>query len=131
MADGIGNEISVFLDDISKKINSTDDIIIATVDKYADEFYKNVKDASQKHGNLGDKYTKTKIVDGYKYGYEFEFKGNAPNGEPYEKIANVLNYGWKKRVGRYAPTHFITNQIIKLAGINRAVDEQVEKMFNN
>lgn len=56
------------------------------------------------------------------YGYRAEFKGNAPNGEPYQKIANILNYG---RAGKTAPTYFITRAIRRL----KKVDANIEKRF--
>ena len=74
-------------------------------------------------GGLKKSFKITKITTKRNwYGYRAEFEGNAPNGQPYEKIANVLNYG---SPGKMAGKFFITRAVRRLKGL----DDKIEKVF--
>lgn len=62
------------------------------------------------------------------YGYRAEFEGEAPNGEPYQKIANVLNYGKPAddNGGAIAGTFFVTKAIRKLQGMDERIEARIE-----
>jgi len=75
-------------------------------------------------GGLARSFKRTKTDTDKKYGYKLEFEGDAPNGEPYAKIANILNSG----SSTIAPRRFVTKAVKKLKGLDdRAVQRFEEK----
>lgn len=56
-----------------------------------------------------------------RYGYRLEYEGNAPDGTPYAKIANVLNNG----SSTIKPKRFMTKAVKKLKGL----DDRAAKRF--
>lgn len=72
-------------------------------------------------GGLKASLKRTKIQGGKRYGYRLEYEGNAPDGTPYAKIANVLNSG----TSNMKPRRFITKAVRKLKGL----DERAAKRF--
>lgn len=57
------------------------------------------------------------------YGYSIEFVGENSKGVPYQKIANILNYGTSYIKG----TRFITKAIHNLKGM----DDRINERFKN
>ena len=53
------------------------------------------------------------------------FEGENPEGIPYEKIANALNYGTKDL--KINPTYFYTKAIRKLKSIDKDIDKIYEE----
>lgn len=74
-----------------------------------------------KTGGLVESLTKTKIDTGKRYGYKLEYEGNARDGTPYAKIANILNSG----TSEIRPRKFIAKAVRKLKG----VDDRTKKRF--
>ena len=67
---------------------------------------------------------KSKIVARYKwYGYSVEFQGQNRKGVPYQKIANILNYGTSYVKG----TRFINKAIRNL----KDMDDRIYERFKN
>ena len=58
------------------------------------------------------------------YGYRIEFEGENEDGIPFQKIANILNFGSSTIKG----TRFITKAIRKLRGMDQRILERYEKM---
>jgi hypothetical protein len=54
-----------------------------------------------------------------------EYEGNAPDGTPYAKIANVLNSGTSK----INPKRFITKAVRKLKGLDDRAAKRWEEML--
>ena len=57
------------------------------------------------------------------YGFRIEFEGDDPNGVPYQKIANVLNFGSSTIQG----SRFISKAIRKLKGMDARIAERFNK----
>lgn len=58
------------------------------------------------------------------YGYEITFDGFDKDGTPYQKIANILNYGTSKTQG----TRFVNKAVRKLKGMDDRIAARAEKM---
>jgi hypothetical protein len=81
-----------------------------------------IDNTPHKTGGLKESLRKTKIDSGNnRYGYRLEYEGNAPDGTPYAKIANILNHG----TSNIKPRRFITKAVRKLRGL----DDRVSKRF--
>jgi hypothetical protein len=65
-------------------------------------------------GGLKAALRKTDIQGGGRYGYRLEYEGNAPDGTPYAKVANILDHG----TSRIKPKRFITKAVRKLKGLD-------------
>jgi len=73
-------------------------------------------------GGLKASLRKTEISKENRYGYRLEYEGDAPDGTPYAKIANILNNG----TSTIKPRRFITRAIKKLKGL----DDRAAKRFD-
>ena len=60
------------------------------------------------------------------YGYRIEFEGDDPKGVPYQKIANILNYG----TSNFKGTRFMTKAIRKLRGMDDRIFERFENKID-
>ena len=60
------------------------------------------------------------------YGFRIEFEGNNEQGVPYQKIANVLNFGTSHIQG----TRFISKAIRKLKGMDKRIAERFEEKMD-
>ena len=60
------------------------------------------------------------------YGYRIEFQGKNEHGEPYQKIANILNYG----TSNFQGTRFISKAIRKLRGMDDRIAQRFEGKQN-
>ena len=103
------------------------------VDKFSNQFEKDVvASIPNKTGRLLKSFRKVKVPREKWYGYDFEFVGINENGVPYEKIANVLNYGrpagFKNNVkfGEITPRKFIYKAVRKLKKLDKAIVENYE-----
>ena len=146
--DGISKELNSFIEDKLAKIpECAEEAIKETVDIYAQRFYQNVKITTPRrtdystniNTDLYNKIVKEKITNrGNKYyGYRIYFEGEFRNGNynmPYEKLANILNYGSNtrqlKKDGTYGNTYqnvvatrFISKEIKKLKGIEKSIND--------
>jgi HK97 gp10 family phage protein len=74
-----------------------------------------------KTGGLKASLKRTKINTKTRYGYRLEYEGNAPDGTPYAKIANVLNNGSSTIKAK----RFMTRAVKKLKGL----DDRAAKRF--
>ena len=148
--DGLTKEFETFFNEVLGKLgDSAIDIIKDTVDKYSLELYKEVKKKTpsakkiENSVNLADRLTKKKVTNkgAFYYGFKIFYEGEFKQGSkmvPYEKLANILNYGavtkQKKKDGTYGEkytniesTRYITNAITKLKGI----DPEINKRFKD
>lgn len=126
--DGISKELDSFFDNIAtigeEAIQATKEVI----DEATEQVYNGIRqDVPVKTGGLRDSIKCTKVDGGDWYGYDIEFEGNAPNGEPYQKIANILNYGVpaSENSGGVSGRHFVANNIKKLKGLNDKIEARI------
>ena len=122
--DGINKEMSEYFNSLTEKTEQAVEAIKEQIDIEAEEFRKQLEQTAPKGATLGllNSLRKTKLVVRRKwYGYSVEFEGYNKKGEPYQKIANILNYGTITIQG----TRFISRAIRKLKGM----DERIENRF--
>ncbi len=122
--DGINKEMSEYFNSLTEKTEQAVEAIKEQIDIEAEEFRKQLEQTAPKGATLGllNSLRKTKLVVRRKwYGYSVEFEGYNKKGEPYQKIANILNYGTSTIQG----TRFISRAIRKLKGL----DERIENRF--
>ena len=103
------------------------------VDEASETLYAGLEnDVPVRTGGLRRSLKKAKASSPDWYGYKIEFEGNAPNGEPYQKIANVLNYGRgaSETSGGTAGEHFIEKNVRKLRGLNDKIEARFEAKIN-
>lgn len=122
--DGITEEMSEFLNSVSSAASKARKIGEQVIDTEVQQFSGNVEPRIPVDtGGLKASYTVEKDTSRKNwYGYNVEFKGNAPNGEPYQKIANILNYGTPHIAG----TFFITNAVKRLKGLTDRINARIE-----
>ena len=80
-----------------------------------------IENTPENTGGLKAALVKTDAKRGSRYGYRLEYEGNAPDGTPYAKIANVLNSG----TSTVKPRRFITKAVRKL----KWLDDRAAKRF--
>lgn len=127
--DGITEELSEFLQGLSDLDACTKLAFESVIDEEAEKFKQQVQNSTPvKTGGLKASF---KVERGFDrkhwYGYNAEFEGNAPNGEPYQKIANVLNYGKPadEHSGAIAGSHFITKAVSRLKGMDERIEARI------
>lgn len=146
--DGLTKELDTFFSNVLGQLgDSAVDIIKETVDKYSLELYKEVKKNTpsakkpENSVNLADRLTRKRVTNkgAFYYGFKILYEGEFQRGNqmvPYEKLANILNYGavtkQKKKDGTYGQkyenikaTRYISNAITKLKGL----DPEINKRF--
>lgn len=123
--DGISKLMSEAIDEVKDLGEQAVTVAKEVIDTEAKGFNNGVKNKIPVNtGGLKESFKfgrKTDKGDSW-YGYEAEFEGNAPNGEPYEKIANILNYGTPTIAG----SHFITKEVKKLKGMDNRIEARIE-----
>lgn len=135
----MNDEITKVFDEFYKEClgqvkTKTIEAIQEEVDKFSDKFEDDLKGTIPVNsGGLLKSLTKVKQPRTNWYGYNFEFKGSNKNGVPYEKIANVLNYGRPAGVssggvkyGEIIPRKFIYKAIKNLRKLDDAITENFE-----
>lgn len=127
--DGITEELSEFLNGIKaigpRARKAAEEVIDSEVDTFSQAVEPRIpKDT----GGLERSFTVRKDTSRRNwYGYSVLFEGNAPNGEPYEKIANIANYGTPYRAGSF----FITKAIKRLRGMDSRIEARIEAEIAN
>ena len=123
--DGISKMMGDFLDSIGDLGTVARKTAEGVIDTEAEGFRKQVEPRIPVDtGGLKESFTLEKCNDSGKdwYGYRAGFDGNTPRGEPYEKIANIQNYG----NSRVAGTLFVTKAIKKLKGMDDRIEARIE-----
>ncbi len=113
--DGLTEALGNYFNNIGKVgeivIESLKEQIDLETDGVECELQDNTPEAT---GGLKSSLKRTKLPGGKRYGYRLEYEGNAPDGTPYAKIANILNSG----SSTIKPRRFITKAIRKLKGLD-------------
>lgn len=124
--DGVSKQLTDYFEGIKGKGEMAIQAIQEQVDIEAEEVRRALETTAPKGATLGllNSLRKTKIVARRSwYGYTVEFEGNNRKGEPYQKIANILNYGTSTIQG----TRFISRAIRKLKGMDERINERFKK----
>lgn len=123
--DGITQEMADFLDGVSRAASGVRKIAEGVIDGEVQSFSERVTArVPVATGGLRNSFKVERDTSRGRnwYGYDASFEGNAPNGEPYEKIANILNYGTPHMAG----TQFVSNAVRKLKGMDDRIEARIE-----
>ncbi|MGI6593699.1 MAG: HK97 gp10 family phage protein [Christensenellales bacterium] len=117
--DGVTKQLSEYFKQLEQVGDKAIEAIKEQIDIEAESVEKEIRANTPigKTGGLASSFTKTKIDTGKRYGYKLEYEGNAPDGTPYAKIANILNSG----TSEIKPRRFITRAVRKLRGMDERI----------
>ena len=122
--DGITKQLSEFFERIDEFSDMAIVAVKEQIDIEANAVFEEIKTGTpQRTGGLKNSLIKTSIDTPKRYGHKIEYEGNAPDGTPYAKIANILNSG----SSTIKPKKFISKAIHKLKGL----DERAAKRFED
>ena len=126
--DGVTKELNDYLESVGKIGNKSKEAIKEQVDIEAEVVRAELeRTAPRDTGGLVRSLIKAKCtVRRNWYGYRIEFEGEDPKGVPYQRIANILNYGSSTIKG----TRFIAKAIRKLRGMDERIAERFENRAN-
>ena len=124
--DGVSKELNDYLESLSGIGDKSKEALKAQVDIEAETVRSALdKTAPRKTGNLAKSLVKVEVTNRKNwYGYRIEFEGNNQHGVPYQKIANILNFGSSTIKG----TRFISRAIRKLRGMDDRIAKRFEDM---
>lgn len=128
--DGVTKELAEYFEKLERLGDVAIEAIKEQIDIESDRTEKEIRDNTPQGetGGLLRALTRTKIDNGKKYGYRIEYAGENEKGEPYEKIANILNSG----SSTIKPRRFIARAVKKLKGMDdRAVKRFKEKAMED
>ena len=123
--DGTTKEIADYLESVGNMAGKSIEAIMQQVDIEAETLKAQLlKTAPRRYGGLVSSLVKVEVTNRHEwYGYRLEFEGNDVHGVPYQRIANVLNFGSSTIKG----TRFISKAIRRLRGM----DDRIAKRFND
>ncbi len=122
--DGLTEALANYFADLSKVGDIAVESLKEQIDEETDGVERELQDNTpEATGGLKASLKRTKLSSGKRYGYHLEYEGNAPDGTPYAKIANILNSG----SSAIKPRRFIAKAVKKLKGL----DDRVAKRFED
>ena len=124
--DGLTQSLGAYFDELKNIGNKAVDAIKEQIDEETDTVERELQtNTPVKTGGLKSSLKRTKINAKTRYGYRLEYEGDAPDGTPYAKIANVKNNGSSTIKAK----RFMTKAVKKLKGLDdRAAKRFVEKI---
>ena len=137
--DGISKEMNDYLNSFYNIGDLALDEFKAVIKDAVNDYFINVqKWTPRKTSELVQSLVVEEIKDQYKfYGFNVYFKGENSEGQSYQKIANVLNYGRAAGVsstGRAYPAiagrYFISNAIKRLRGLDKRIEIAIDKKLS-
>ena len=122
--DGVVKELAAYFE----KLETLGDIAVEAIKEQVDIEAGQAESAiasgtPEETGGLARSLRKTKIETEKRYGYRLEFEGENDKGEPYAKIANILNSG----TSTIKPRRFITRAVKKLKGLDSRAAQRFEE----
>ena len=124
--DGISKEINDYFESIKDYGDKAIEALQEQIDIESEDFRKVLEQTAPKGATRGllNSLRKTKLVARRQwYGYSVEFEGTNRKGVPYQKIANILNYGTSSIKG----SRFISRAIRRLKGMDERIAERFAK----
>jgi len=124
--DGVSKELNDYFESLGKKSEMAVEALQEQIDIEAEEIRKELEATAPKGATLGllNSLTKVRLTARKEwYGYSVTFEGKNRRGEPYQKLANILNYGTSHIQG----TRFISRAIRNLRGM----DARIAERFSN
>jgi len=122
-SDGVTKELYEFLESVGQVAGKSKEAIKEQVDIEAVRVAL-AQTAPKATGGLMRSLVKAEVTNRKNwYGYRLEFEGSDKAGVPYQKIANILNFGSSTIKG----TRFISKAIRKLRGMDDRIAKRFEK----
>lgn len=123
MSDGITKQLQDYFESLGKLGDMAIESIKEQIDIETDGVERElVSNTPENTGGLKSSLKRTQINTAKRYGYRLEYEGNAPDGTPYAKVANILNSG----SSTIKPRRFVTKAVKKLKGL----DDRTAIRFN-
>jgi len=126
--DGVTKTLADYLESIGDMAGKSKEAIKQQVDIEAEGLRNQLhKTAPRRYGDLVRSLSKVEVTNRHNwYGYRLEFSGNNKDGVPFQRIANVLNFGSSTIKG----TRFISKAIRKLRGMDDRIAKRFEDITN-
>ena len=124
--DGVSKQLAEYFEDLAEFGDYAVQAVQEQVDLEVEKLINQLEQTTPRGATLGllNSLKKSKIVARYKwYGYSVEFEGQNRTGVPYQKIANILNYGTSSIKG----PRFINKAIRNL----KDMDDRIYERFKN
>ena len=124
--DGVSKQLAEYFEKLTEFSDYAVQAVQEQVDLEVEKLINQLEQTTPRGATLGllNSIKKSKIVARYKwYGYSVEFEGQNRKGVPYQKIANILNYGTSYITG----TRFINKAIRNL----KDMDDRIYERFKN
>jgi len=123
--DGLTEALGAFFEELEKVGDTAIESLKEQIDIEADGVERELTENTLegKTGGLKASLRRSKIASGNRYGYRLEYEGDAPDGTPYAKVANILNSG----TSTIKPRRFITKAVKRLKGL----DDRAAKRFED
>lgn len=124
--DGVSKQLEEYFEQIADYGEFAIKAVQEQIDIEVEKLVKQLEETTPRGPTLGllNSLRKSKIVVKYNwYGYSIEFEGENRKGVPYQKIANILNYGSSTIKG----TRFINKAIHNL----KDMDDRIFERFQN
>ena len=125
--DGISKQLNDYFESIKEYGEMAIKIIQEQIDIEVDIVRAELEQTAPRGATLKllNSLTKAQITNRRNwYGYSLTFEGENKHGVPYQKIANILNYGTSTIQG----TRFISRAIHKLKGIDDRIAERFSRL---
>lgn len=124
--DGVSKQLAEYFEQIAEFGDYAIEALQEQIDIEVENLMKQLESSTPRGQTLGllNSLRKSRIVAKKNwYGYAVEFVGKNPKGVPYQKIANILNYGTSTIKG----TRFITKAIHNLRGMDDRIYSRFKK----
>jgi len=124
--DGATKELNDYLESLKQAGSLATEAITQQIDLEAEKVRAALTKTAPrgKTGGLVASLTKAQVAGRREwYGYSLTFKGSHPDGTPYQKIANILNFGTSHIKG----TRFISKAIRQLRGMDDRINARFEE----
>lgn len=124
--DGVSKQLSEYFEEISEYGDYAIEAIKEQIDLEVDKLVNVLEQTTPRGATLGllNSIRQSKIVAKPNwYGYSVEFAGENRKGVPYQKIANILNYGTSTIKG----TRFINKAIHNLKDMDERIYERFQR----
>lgn len=128
--DGISRQLAEFFDQISDYGELAIEALKEQIDIEVEALMRQLEETTPRGPTLGllNSLRKAKIEAKRNwYGYSVEFVGEDRRGTPYQKIANILNYGTSTIRG----TRFINKAIHNLRDMDDRIYQRFQKKIKN
>lgn len=127
--DGVSKQLAEYFEEISSLGDYAIEAIQEQIDIEVENLIKVLESTTPRGATLGllNSIRHSKITAKYNwYGYSVEFEGQNRKGVPYQKIANILNYGSSTVKG----TRFINKAIHNLKDMDERIYERFQTKMN-